>query len=62
MTVDRRLPELTARLQPGDLVLVTADTVRSHLERDGPHPGTRAHAVLRAGSEARAPGTHGYLQ
>lgn len=25
MTIDRRLPELAARLQPGDLVLVTAD-------------------------------------
>lgn len=25
MTIDRRLPELTARLRPGDLVLVTAD-------------------------------------
>ena len=25
MTIDRRLPELAARLQPGDLVLITAD-------------------------------------
>ena len=25
MTIDRRLPELAARLRPGDLVLVTAD-------------------------------------